>query len=79
MAKIKRGRIVEVSKLDETYDSCALTSFDGRNGSIICNILKSGRHYGWMVSVPTGVYRKIETEWPVTVEKIKRELGIYKT
>jgi len=32
-----------------------------------------------MVSVPAPVYEKLETNWHVTVEKIKREMGIYKT
>jgi len=78
MGTPKRGHILEVSKLDGAYDSCILAPSRRENGSIICNVLKSHTEYSWLVSVPAAVYKKLEAECPVTVEKTKREMGIYK-
>jgi len=78
MGVYRRGHILDVSEIDKAYDSCILASSRRENGSIICNILKHHTEYAWLVSVPAAVYQKLEAEWPVTVEKIKRELGIYK-
>ena len=78
MRTFRRGHILEVSEIDKAYDSCILASSRRENGSIICNVLKSHTEYSWLVSVPAAVYKKLEAEWPVTVEKTKREVGIYK-
>ncbi|MEK6887362.1 MAG: hypothetical protein AABX14_00280 [Candidatus Aenigmatarchaeota archaeon] len=78
MGTPRRGHILEVSEIDKAYDSCILASSRRENGSIICNVLKRHTEYVWLVSVPTAAYQKLEAEWPVTVERTKIELGIYK-